>query len=45
MKKFLVSVALFSSVLVVLVVVFECMQRRIPNIYRFKRELIENRGG
>lgn len=45
MKKFLVSVLLFSSVLIVLAVAFECMQRRIPNTYRFTRELIENRGG
>lgn len=45
MKRFLVSVAAFSSVLIVLIVVFECMQRNIPNTYRFKRGLIENRGG
>ncbi len=44
MKKFLVSVLLFSSVLIVLAVAFECMQRRIPNTYRFTRGLIENRG-
>lgn len=45
MKRFLVSVAAFSFLLIVLIVVFEYMQRQIPNTYRFKRELIERRGG
>lgn len=44
MKKFVLRVLLFSSVLLVLAVVMECMLRHVPNMYAFKRHLMEDEG-
>lgn len=44
MKRFLKHVALFSSFLVIVVVVMEIMLRQIPNPHAFKRGLIESKG-
>lgn len=41
MKKFLVQVCWFSLSLIVLSICFEISLRRIPNSYKFKRQLIE----
>lgn len=44
MKKYLTHSCLFASVLIALSIGFEWMLYRIPNTYRFKKELIEAKG-
>lgn len=44
MKKFLKHICLFSSVLILLSIGFEITLRRIPNSYRFKRNIVEKKG-
>lgn len=44
MKKFLKYICLFSSILIILSTGFEIMLHKIPNSYRFKRNLIETKG-
>ncbi|WP_294618898.1 hypothetical protein [uncultured Bacteroides sp.] len=44
MKKFLIHICLFSSVLIILSIGFEMMLRQIPNSYKFKQEITEKHG-
>ena len=41
MKRFIVNVLFFSSFLLALAIGMECMLRRVPNTYAFKRSLME----
>ena len=44
MKRFIVNVLFFSSFLLALAIGMECMLRRVPNTYAFKRSLMEEQG-
>ncbi|MBQ8502355.1 MAG: hypothetical protein IJ494_08730 [Bacteroides sp.] len=44
MKKFLQQVAIFSFIIVALIVIIECTLRRVPTIYAYKQQLVEERG-
>ncbi len=44
MRRFIVNVLAFSSFLLALGVGMECMLRRVPNVYAFKRGMIERHG-